>query len=341
MKAVGFTQSLPADNANALIDIELPEPVVSGHDLLIEVRAVSVNPVDTKVRRNAAPTDGKPRVLGFDASGIVRAVGSACTLFKVGDEVFYAGTLLRQGSNAQQQLVDERIVGHKPTSLNFAQAAALPLTSVTAWELLFDRLQIPRGVNSYNAADNLLIVGGAGGVGSIAIQLARQLTSLNIIATASRPASAAWCREFGAHHVIDHSRSLRDELKNAGIESVRYVASLTQTEQHYAHYADIIAPQGRLGLIDDLTAPLDIRPLKSKSISLHWESMFTRSIFTTHDLIAQHEALNAVSEMVDAGQLRTTLSEIIGPINATNLCRAHALIESGRSLGKLVLEGFN
>lgn len=338
MKAVGFTHSLAADNPAALIDIELPEPVASGHDLLIEVRAISVNPVDTKVRRNAPPADGKPRVLGFDASGVVRAIGAECTLFNIGDEVFYAGTLLRPGSNAQLQLVDERIVGHKPVSLNFAQAAALPLTAVTAWELLFDRLQIPRGHLGH--VENLLIVGGAGGVGSIAIQLARQLTALNVIATASRPESADWCRQLGAHHVVDHSIALRDALRAIGVESVRYIASLTHTEQHYPSYADILAPQGRLGLIDDLSAPLDIRPLKAKSISLHWESMFTRSIFQSSDMIAQHEALNAVSEMVDAGQLRTTLSEIIGPINAANLRRAHALIESGRSIGKLVLEGF-
>ena len=338
MKAVGFLQSLPADDPRALLDLDLPEPIASGRDLLIEVRAVSVNPVDTKLRRNAAPADGSPRVLGFDASGVILAKGPQCTLFEVGDEVFYAGTLLRQGSNAQLQLVDERLAGHKPVSLSFAQAAALPLTAVTAWELLFDRLQLPRGNGAHDA---LLIVGGAGGVGSIAIQLARQLTALTVIATASRPESTNWCRTLGAHHVIDHSQPLCDALRGTGLDTVRYLASLTQTEQHYSQYPQMLAPQGKIGLIDDLTAPLDIRPLKAKSISLHWESMFTRSVFETSDMIAQHEALNAVSEMVDAGLVRSTLSEVIGPINAANLRSAHTRIESGRSVGKLVLEGFD
>lgn len=338
MKAIGYTESLSADHPQALLDIELPDPVARGRDLLVEVRAVSVNPVDTKVRRNAAPKAGEPRVLGFDAAGIVRAVGPDCRLFEVGDEVFYAGTLQRPGSNAQLQLVDERIVGHKPHSIGFAQAAALPLTAITAWEVLFDRLQIARG--SEESTESLLIVGGAGGVGSIMIQLARQLTPLQVVATASRPQSTDWCHELGAHVVVDHSRPLGAELRGAGIEQVRYVASLTNTEQHYSHYVEMLAPQGRLALIDDLREPIDIRLLKPKSLSLHWESMFTRSMFQTPDMIAQHELLNAVAAMVDAGQLRSTLAETLGPIDAANLRRAHALLESGRTIGKLVLEGF-
>jgi len=335
MKAVAYRQALPITAADALLDITLPEPVARGRELLVRVHAVSVNPADTKIRRNAAPPEGEARVLGFDAAGVVEAVGEAVSLFKPGDRVFYAGALNQRGSNAELHCVDERIVGHMPATLGFAQAAALPLTSITAWELLFDRF----GVTA-ETEGALLIVGAAGGVGSILTQLARQLTKLTVIGSASRDSTQAWVRELGAHHVIDHRQPLAAELKRIGIGAVTHVASLTHTEAHYAQIVEALAPQGKLCLIDDLTAPLDVRLLKSKSLSLHWEFMFTRSMFETPDMAEQGALLNRVAELVDAGRLRSTLGENFGRINAENLKRAHAAVESASTRGKTVLEGF-
>lgn len=338
MKAVAYYHSLPADHADALQDVDLPTPTPGPRDLLVEVKAISVNPVDTKIRRNVAPTDGDAKVLGWDASGIVKAVGSEVSLFQPGDRVYYAGAINRAGANSELHVVDERIVGHMPNSLPFAEAAALPLTAITAWELLFERLQITQG--NTDLGQSLLIVGAAGGVGSILVQLARQLTGLTVIGTASRPETQAWVRELGAHHVIDHRQPLSEELKRIGINQVTHVASLTQTDQHFAQLVEALAPQGRLALIDDPEQPLDIMQLKRKSLSLHWELMFTRSLFETADIIEQHRLLDRVAELVDAGTLRTTLGEHFGSINATNLRRAHALLESGTAKGKIVLEGF-
>ena len=338
MKAVAYYHSLPADHADALQDVDLPTPTPGPRDLLVEVKAISVNPVDTKIRRNVAPTDGAAKVLGWDASGIVKAVGSEVSLFQPGDRVYYAGAINRAGANSELHVVDERIVGHMPKSLPFAEAAALPLTAITAWELLFERLQITQG--NTDLGQSLLIVGAAGGVGSILVQLARQLTGLTVIGTASRPETQAWVRELGAHHVIDHRQPLSEELKRIGINQVTHVASLTQTDQHFAQLVEALAPQGRLALIDDPEQPLDIMQLKRKSLSLHWELMFTRSLFETADMIEQHHLLDRVTELVDAGTLRTTLGEHFGSINATNLRRAHALLESGTAKGKIVLEGF-
>lgn len=338
MKAVAYYHSLPADHTDALQDVDLPTPTPGPRDLLVEVKAISVNPVDTKIRRNVAPTDGDAKVLGWDASGIVKAVGSEVSLFQPGDQVYYAGAINRAGANSELHVVDERIVGHMPKSLPFAEAAALPLTAITAWELLFERLQITQG--NTDLGQSLLIVGAAGGVGSILVQLARQLTGLTVIGTASRPETQAWVRELGAHHVIDHRQPLSEELKRIGINQVTHVASLTQTDQHFAQLVEALAPQGRLALIDDPEQPLDIMQLKRKSLSLHWELMFTRSLFETADMIEQHRLLDRVAELVDAGTLRTTLGEHFGSINATNLRRAHALLESGTAKGKIVLEGF-
>lgn len=338
MKAVAYYQSLPADHAEALQDVELPAPTPGPRDLLVEVKAISVNPVDTKIRRNVAPTDGAAKVLGWDASGIVKAVGSEVSLFQPGDRVYYAGAINRAGANSELHVVDERIVGHMPKSLPFAEAAALPLTAITAWELLFERLQITQG--STDQGQSLLIVGAAGGVGSILVQLARQLTGLTVIGTASRPETQAWVRQLGAHHVIDHRQPLSEELKRIGIDQVTHVASLTQTDQHFAQLVEALAPQGRLALIDDPEQALDIMQLKRKSLSLHWELMFTRSLFETADMIEQHRLLDRVAELVDAGTLHTTLGEHFGSINAANLRRAHALLESGTAKGKIVLEGF-
>jgi zinc-binding alcohol dehydrogenase family protein len=337
MRAIGYRHPQPVTADDVLIDLDLPEPVVAGRDLLVEVKAVSVNPVDTKVRRSAQPDASGVKVLGWDAAGIVTAVGPEAKGFKPGDEVFYAGALDRSGSNAELHLIDSRIVGHKPKSLSFAEAAALPLTSVTAWEALFDRLRVKDTVPG--AASAILIIGGAGGVGSIAIQLARQLTDLAVIATASRPETQDWVKGLGAHHVIDHTKPLPEQVAALGIGAPGFVFSTTHTDTHLPGIIELIAPQGRFGLIDD-PKELDVVPLKRKSISLHWELMFTRSLYQTADMQAQGDLLDEVSRLVDAGKIRTTLSENFGTINAANLKRAHALIESNRAKGKIVLEGF-
>ncbi|HBX56253.1 zinc-binding alcohol dehydrogenase family protein [Pseudomonas sp. UBA2684] len=338
MKAIAYYQSLPAEHPESLQDVQLAEPTPGPRDLLVAVHAISVNPVDTKIRRNVAPENDDAKVLGWDASGIVTAVGSDVSLFQPGDRVYYAGAIHRAGANSELHVVDERIVGHMPKSLSFAAAAALPLTAITAWELLFERLQIRQG--SADEGQSLLIVGAAGGVGSILTQLARQLTGLTVIGSASRPQTQAWVRELGAHHVIDHSQPLSAELKRIGIDQVTHVASLTQTDQHFEQLIEALAPQGRLALIDDPQQPLDVLKLKRKSLSLHWELMYTRSLYETADMIEQHRLLERVAELVDAGVLKTTLGEHFGTINAANLRRAHALLESGTAKGKIVLEGF-
>lgn len=336
MKAVGYKAGLITQDA-ALEDIELPEPVATGRDILVDVKAVSVNPVDYKVRRSTSPQDGEWKVLGWDAAGIVRAVGAEVTLFNPGDEVAYAGSITRPGTNAELHLVDERIVGRKPASLDWAEAAALPLTSLTAWEALFDRLDVTRPVPG--AAPAILIIGGAGGVGSIAIQIARQRTDLTVIATASRPETQAWVRGLGAHHVIDHAQPLAPQIEALGIGAPAFVFSTTHTEQHAADIAQLIAPQGRFGLIDDPKG-FDIMTFKRKSVSIHHELMFTRAIYGTPDMGEQGRILNAVADLVDAGTIRTTLTERLSPINAANLTQANARVESGATKGKIVLEGF-
>ncbi|MGH6949054.1 MAG: zinc-binding alcohol dehydrogenase family protein [Kiloniellales bacterium] len=338
MKAVGHAESLPITDKNSLFAFEAPDPEPGPRDLLVKVEAVSVNPVDTKMRLRRAGTRDKPFVLGWDAAGSVVETGPEATLFKPGDTVFYAGAIDRQGTNAELHVVDERIVGRKPDSLTFAEAAALPLTSITAWELLFDRLDIPQG--EAGQGRTLLIVGGAGGVGSLATQLARQLTDLTIVATASRAETRDWSLEMGAHHVIDHSKPLAEQLQAIAPGGADYLVSLTATDRHFPSYAEMIAPQGRLGVIDDPKGPLDVSSLKRKSISLHWELMFTRSLFQTADMAAQHRLLDAVSGLVETGKLRTTISQNLGPMSAESLREAHRLVESGRMRGKAVLEGF-
>jgi zinc-binding alcohol dehydrogenase family protein len=337
MKAVGYTKSLPIEAAESLADFDATRPEPQGRDIRVAVKAVSVNPVDTKVRKRAAPPEGETKILGYDAAGVVDAVGPDVTLFKPGDEVFYAGSIQRQGTNSEFHLVDERIVGAKPKTLSFTQAAALPLTSITAWELLFDRL----GVMPGKSVDprTLLIVGGAGGVGSILIQLARRLTGLTVVATASRPESQKWCLDLGAHAVIDHARPMKEQIDRLKFPPVALIASLTCTDQHYKDLADMIAPQGKFGLIDD-PPEFNVAVFKGKAVSIHWESMFTRSSFQTADMIGQHHLLNDVADLIDKGVLRTTLDQTFGAINAANLKRAHAVIESGKSRGKIVLEGW-
>ncbi len=335
MKAIAFTQhGLPIEDPDALLDMDLPKPTPGPRDLLVEVHAVSVNPVDTKIRAGSGPTE--PKVVGWDAVGTVREVGIDVTLFQPGDEVFYAGSIVRPGSYSEFHLVDERIVGHKPKSIDNAHAAALPLTSITAWELLFDRLGVEEGGGE---GESLLIIGAAGGVGSILVQLARQLTKMTVIGTASRPETQAWIKQLGAHHVIDHSQPLVAQLEQIEVGEVTHVASLTHTDSHFTQLIEALRPQGKLALIDD-PKTLDVVPMKRKALSLHWELMFTRSLYETPDMIKQHELLNRVADLIDQGVLKTTLGEHFGTINAANLRRAHAVVESGKAKGKIVLEGF-
>lgn len=345
MQAVGYHQALPIEHAESLLDLRLPAPQAADlapHDLLVAVSAVSVNPVDTKVRRSRQPAAGQPEVLGWDAVGTVQAVGPAVSLFRPGDRVWYAGSIVRPGSNAQRHCVDERIAARAPRTLGDAQAAALPLTAITAWELLFDRLGVALQADSQGGAgQTLLVLGAGGGVGSILLQLARQLTGLKVVATASRPETRQWCEALGAHAVIDHRQPLRAQLQALGLEAVNLVASLTHSGDYFEQVVDVLAPQGRLGLIDDLApGAIDVMALKPKCLSLHWEMMFARSRFGTPDQIEQHRLLTRVAELVDAGRLRSTEGEHMGAINAANLRRAHALLESGRARGKIVLQGW-
>ena len=336
MKAIGYFAPLPIDDDAALLELEIEPPLHGPRDLLVRVRAVSVNPVDTKMRSGAAPEPGQPRILGWDAVGIVEAAGSQVQHYRRGDRVFYAGSIARPGTNAELHAVDERIVGRAPQRLDDLQAAALPLTSITAWELLFERLKVPRDGGS---GQTLLVIGGAGGVGSVLIQLARQLTELQVIATAARPETRQWCLDLGAHAVIDHSRPMPPQLKSLGLDGVALVASLTHTDTHFDAIVEMLLPQGQLALIDDPKG-LDVGTLKRKSLSLHWELMFTRSLYTTPDMDRQRELLNEISALADAGRIRSTMHADFGSLSVTNLRRAHALLESGRSQGKLVLRGF-
>lgn len=339
MKAVAYQHALPIADPRSLVDTTLPDPVPGPRDLLVDVRAVSVNPVDTKIRKNVAPDAGGWKVLGWDASGVVSAVGSDVTRFKAGDRVWYAGSLTRPGSNSERQVVDERLAGRMPTSLDFASAAALPLTTITAWEMLFDRLKIAPG--KHHHGDAILIVGASGGVGSILTQLARRLTGLTVIGTASRPETRDWVTQLGAHAVVDHTKPLAKEVADLGLGAPRYVVSLNSTEQHFAQLTEAIAPQGDFGLIDDPEpGAIDLNLLKRKSVATHWEFMFTRSMFETPDMGAQGDLLDEVAQLVDAGVLRTTVGEHFGTIDAANLKKAHALLETGKARGKIVLEGF-
>lgn len=337
MKAVAYQSTGPIDREDALQDITLEKPAAEGRDLLVKIKAVSVNPVDTKLRVRQEPEAGGWGVLGYDAAGVVEAVGSEVENFKPGDAVFYAGAINRPGTNSEYHLVDERIVGCKPASLSYAEAAALPLTAITAWEMLFDRLDVTRP--TAQGGNIILVIGGAGGVGSITIQLLRALTDMTVIATASRPETQDWVRECGAHHVIDHRQPLAPQVEALGLGAPGFVFSTTQTDTHYADIVELIAPQGRFGLIDD-PAELSATPLKFKAISLHWELMFTRSLFSTPDMAEQGRLLNQIAELVDSGKIHSTVTDVAGKIDAATLRAVHAQIESGTARGKIVLEGF-
>ena len=336
MKAVALTHYLPVDDANAFLDVELPQPVASGRDLLVAVKAVSVNPVDTKVRSPKEQVEATPRVLGWDASGVVEAVGPEVTLFKVGDEVYYAGDITRSGSDAQYQLVDERIVGAKPKRLGFAEAAALPLTTITAYEAFFDRLGIDR--DGASKGQSVLIIGAGGGVGSIGIQLAKA-AGLVVIATASRPETESWVRELGADHVVNHRGNMVEQVRALGFQYVDHIAIFNDM-RHWNTAVELIRPQGGIVTIDDTELPMPMAGMKMKAASLHWEFMFARAMHQTPDMIEQHKLLSWVAQQIDAGRFRTTINKVITPINAANLREAHRLIETGAAQGKIVLEGW-
>lgn len=338
MKAVGLYKYLPIEDPESLLDVEVEKPVPAGRDLLVKVRAISVNPVDYKVRSPKNREESEPKILGWDVAGVVEQVGPEVTLFRPGDEVFYAGSITRPGGNSEFHLVDERIVGMKPSKLDFAQAAALPLTSITAWESLYDRLGISRNKGD-NEGKTILIIGAAGGVGSIATQLAKY-SGLTVIGTASRPESADWVTGLGADHVINHFEDFLPQLKAAGWEQVDYILCLNSTEKHWSNMAEAIAPQGKICSIVETDELLNLTLLKNKSVTFVWELMFTRSTYQTPDMIEQHSLLDELARLVDDGVLRTTTNETLKPINAANLRKAHAMLETGRTVGKVVLEGF-
>ena len=304
----------------------------------MKVEAVSVNPVDTKQRAPNPKVEAQPRVLGYDAAGTVAAVGPEVTLFKPGDEVYYAGDVTRPGSNSELQLVDERIVGRKPKTLDFAQAAAIPLTAITAWEAYFDRMKIDAGGRHRGAS--LLIIGGAGGVGSIGIQIAKVVAGLKVIATASRPETIAWVKELGADHVVDHSQPLRPQIEALGLKHVDYIANFNDTDRYWEQMGDLVAPQGAVCMIVAPKGPLAQDGVRAKSAAVCWELMFTRPRFKTPDMIEQHRLLTRVAELIDTKKIRGTMRETLRPINAANMRAAHAKLESGTTIGKLVVAGW-
>ncbi len=342
MKAVGFTKSLPINDPESLTDIELPQPKAAGHDLLVKVKAIAVNPVDYKVRLFLPPAEEETKVLGWDAVGEVVATGEAASQFKPGDIVYYAGDLNRQGSNAEYQLVDERIVGSKPKSLSDAEAAALPLTAITAWEMLFEHLAIKQQAPDAleQSGETILVVGAAGGVGSIFVQIAKATTGATIIASASRESSQAWVKKLGADFVVDHTKPLQPQIEALGIGPITHVASLTNTDSYFDSYTELLDPFGKIAMIDDPAEPLDYMKMKPKSLSLHIEFMFARSMFKAIDIDEQGKLLNRVADLINQGYIQTTVGKNLGVINAKNLKAAHAELESGTSIGKIVLEGF-
>lgn len=336
MKAVGFTHYLPVEDTNAFLDLEIDKPAPKGHDILVAVKAVAINPVDTKVRAPKDKVEDQARIIGYDASGVVEAVGSAVTLFKPGDEVYYAGDITCSGTNAEFHLVDERIVGRRPPSLSHAEAAALPLTTITAYEAFFDRLGIDR--DGADGGQSILIIGAGGGVGSIGIQLAK-LAGLKVIATASRPETSAWVQELGADHVVNHREDMVAQIRALGFQHVDHIAIFNDM-RHWETAVELIRPQGGIVSIEDTDLPMPMGGMKMKAASLHWEFMFARSMHQTHDMVEQHKLLTYVAGQIDAGKIKTTVSKRISPINATNMREAHRLVETGQAKGKIVLEDF-
>ena len=338
MKAIGLYRYLPIENPESLVDVDIAKPTATGRDLLVHVKAISVNPVDVKNRAPKEQVETEPRILGWDVAGVVEQVGPDCTLFKVGDEVYYAGTITRPGGDSEFHLVDERIVGNKPKSLDFAEAAALPLTTITAWEALFDRLGIAFDENK-NKQKRILIINASGGVGSIATQLAN-LAGLTVIGTASRPETVQWAKAHGAAYTIDHHKPFAPQLKQLGFDDVDYIFCLNSTDKHWDDMVEVIAPQGKIASIVEMHGPVNLSALSNKSVTFVWELMFTRARYQTPDMIEQHNLLNRVAQLVDEGKLETTLTEKLKPITAANLREAHKKVESGKMIGKVVLANF-
>lgn len=339
LKAVGLYKYLPIDLPESLLDVEVDKPEPKARELLVKVNAIAVNPVDTKMRSPQDKVEDTARILGWDAAGTVESVGSEVSLFKVGEEVFYAGSFVQPGCNSEFHIVDERIVGTKPSTLDFSQAAAMPLTSITAWEALFDRLMID--TKGADAGKNLLIIGGAGGVGSMALQLAKQLAQLTVTVTCSRPESRAWCKELGADHIINHYLDIPEQVAELDIDGYEYILCLNDTDEHWFNMATVITPQGKICSIVETAADVDLGALKSKSATFVWEFMFTRSMYETPDMIEQHYLLNNISKLVEADKVKTTVNKILKPINAKNLKLAHAEIEARHTIGKIVLQDWN
>jgi NADPH:quinone reductase len=337
MKAIGLYENLPIDDEKSLVDVTIPKPTAKGKDLLVKVVAIAVNPIDTKMRKNRKTVDA-PQILGWDVAGIVEATGEGCELYKPGDEVYYAGDLNRPGCNSEYHLVDERIVGRKPKTLDFIQSAAIPLTGITAYESLFDRLKVSKSPVK-NKGKTILIIGAAGGVGSIAVQLAKN-AGLTVIGTASRPESIQWVKSHGADFVINHYEAFKPQLSELGIQVVDYILCLNATTTHWNNMAESIKPQGTICSIVDTDGPVNLNLLKPKSVGFVWELMFTRSIFKTEDMIRQNHILNDIADMIDSNIIKTTVNEILSPINALNLRKAHKSLEEGRTIGKIVLTGF-
>ncbi len=335
MKAVGFTSSLPIKESNSFIDFETEIPQATGHNLLVKIEAVSVNPVDYKIRQNSAKDTKLEslKIIGWDAVGIVQSIGEQVTLFKTGDKVFYAGDLTKAGSYAEFQLIDERIVGHAPSAISSTEAAAMPLTALTAWEVLFDRIRIQP---EKDKGKSILIIGGAGGVGSIAIQLAKY-AGLTVLATASRPESSDWCKKWGADYVVNHG-DLVNEVHKAGFKQVNFILDFVDTNSYWDIMAELIKPQGHIASITGSSEPLALNKIKSKSVSFSWELMFTRSMFQTEDMIDQHQILNKIAHLLDQGILQSTLNHTLKGLNAENFKKAHAMLESGKTIGKIVIE---
>jgi len=336
MKAIGFKTSLPIENPESFIEFEAVKPIPGPHDLLIKIDAISVNPVDFKIRQNSAKDTvlETPKIIGWDAVGIVQAVGQDVTLFEVGDPVYYAGDITKQGSNAEYQIIDERIVGRKPKALSIEEAAVIPLTALTAWEILFDRIRISADKDK---GKSILIIGGAGGVGSIAIQLAKKIAGLTVIATASRPETIAWCKQQGADFVVDH-KDLVSSVREAGFEYVDFILDFVDTNAYWDTMVELIKPQGHIASITGSSDPIALNKLKSKSVSFSWELMYTRSMYQTEDMIEQHNILNIVADLLDDGILKTTLNTTLNGLTAENLKKAHELLESGKTIGKIAIK---
>lgn len=336
MKAIGFKTSLPIENTDSFIEFEAVKPIPGPHDLLVKIDAISVNPVDFKIRQSSAKDTvlETPKIIGWDAVGIVQAVGQDVTLFEVGDPVYYAGDITKQGSNAEYQIIDERIVGRKPKSLSVEEAAVIPLTALTAWEILFDRIRISA---EKDKGKSILIIGGAGGVGSIAIQLAKKIAGLNVIATASRPETIDWCKQQGADFVVDH-KDLVSSVREAGFEYVDFILDFVDTNAYWDTMVELIKPQGHIASITGSSDPVALNKLKSKSVSFSWELMYTRSMYQTEDMIEQHNILNIVADLLDDAILKTTLNVTLNGLTAENLKKAHELLESGKTIGKIAVK---